>query len=124
MKSTTSSRALFLAVAGVLAVGCSDAATQAADDGEMAGSSGTAGDTTSTGSGGSNGSSGSGSSAGGAEVTTTGSGGTGGMTSMPDAAVTPVVDSGKGAGDGASNGGWVPIWNGKDLTNWYPLIKG
>jgi hypothetical protein len=55
---------------------------------------------------------------------TGGSTGVGGMTSTKDAAVGPVTDASPGGGDGASNGSWVPIWNGKDLTNWYPLIKG
>jgi hypothetical protein len=28
------------------------------------------------------------------------------------------------ANDAGGNGGWVPIFNGQDLTHWYPLVRG
>jgi hypothetical protein len=125
--NSTHSSSLFLALAGLLAWGCSSGgdASQAADNVDTTGTTGSAGDQTSPGTGGDPGTGGSGSETAGSSSTGSGgSTGAGGMTSTKDAAVGPVVEAGPGGGDGASNGGWVSIWNGKDLTNWYPLITG
>src|SRR5690242_13489510 len=121
MNTTISSAILF---AAFTIAGCGASDPPSTESGDNAGSPGAAGDVTTPGAGGSNSSGGSGNTAGSAMTASGGSGGGAGTSATTmDAAVGPVGDAAT-AGDAGNNGGWVSIFNGKDLTGWYPLIKG
>jgi hypothetical protein len=114
----------------VLFAGCSAADMPSSDMSMDMGSSGAGGDGTSatTGGGTSAGTSesgGSGGSSAGTDVTASaGSSGSGGTSSPVDAGTSPISEGGASADGAGSQGGWVSIFNGKDLTGWYPMITG
>jgi len=124
MNNKAISSAILVALVGVVSASCSASDPQSTETGETAGSPGSAGDVAATGSGGSNSSGGSGDTAGSAMTANGGSGGGAGTATAVDAAVGPVGDAATGGDSAGNNGGWVSIFNGKDLTGWYPLIKG
>jgi hypothetical protein len=55
--------------------------------------------------------------------TASGGGGNGGGGANTGGAAGSSLGGGGGAG-GSSGSGWVPIFNGQDLSNWYPKITG
>jgi hypothetical protein len=140
MMATSRARALVLGSAALLAACSEHSDIEIRTGGGSAGSTGTqvtagtggssstsatTGTTSTVGAGGSSGgaagSEGSGGTAGTMQPIdgSVGSGGSGGAAdggpSTPDAA---------GANDAPDSGGWVTIFNGRDLTGWYPLIRG